>query len=417
LTLAGTHHEYTDLGAGRYLARFHLGAIAYRDGGTLYPVLRDWQDSGIPARPHIVTAAPFFVSVADDGLRRIHPTREIDRYFEIGAPCIKVAGDWTKIALGTPDRTGPLLTWTRTNANVYVRMTGHSVKFGILLKNGWIPQDNQFAFPVGLTGFSRSGGVILDDGAPVMRIARPHVYDLDNPDDWHPLPLQFVQVADQWYTLFTLPAAVASMSRPLIDPTLQSYAPTVDTFMDSSDATADHSGDSWLSIRYYTTPYARRPILKWDLSSIASGSTINSADLQLTLQSGFNSNEYIDCHRTTVYTPTNAACWDNYDGSNAWGTGGGDMDGTATDSAYTDGTHDSAGETHIFDVSADVQDFVDGVETDHGWILKWRSESSPNKDGKYEPASASTQADRPCIVIDYTEPAASGYPVYAYQQQ
>jgi len=193
----------------------------------------------------------------------------------------------------------------------------------------------------------------------------------------------------------------------VFDPTLQSYAPTVDTFMDSSQPTRDASSDSWLSIRYYTTPYARRPVLKWDLSSITGGSTINSANLQLTLQSGFNSNMYVDCHRTTTYTPTNAACWSYYNGSGSWGTGGGDMDGTATDSVYTDSTHDSAGETHGFDVSADVQDFVDGIETDHGWIVKWQSESTSNRDGKYEPASASTEADRPYIDIDYTEPAGS----------
>ena len=64
----------------------------YDDDGTLRRIVNDWVDSGIPARPHIVTSAPFLISAGDDGMRRLHPTRELDRYFEIGAPYVKVGG-------------------------------------------------------------------------------------------------------------------------------------------------------------------------------------------------------------------------------------------------------------------------------------------------------------------------------------
>lgn len=409
----GTHHEYENLGGGRIFSRLHLGAVAYRDGGSLRRIERDWHDSGDPSRPHIVTAAPFFVSVSEDGMRRVHPTREADRYFEVGAPFVKVAGTWTKISLGTPDRTGSLLSWIRTNANIYIQMVGQSVKLGMLLKNGWVPEDRQFAFPVGITGLKRKGNIIEADGVPVMQITRPHVYDLDDPDNWHLLPLEFANLAGQWYTLFTLPAAVDTMSRPFIDPLLQSYAPTVDTFLASGAPTSPQSGSSWLSVRNFSNGAGeqRRTIAKWDLSSIDAGATINSAILSFNNQNTLtNDDNFIACYRLTT-DPDNNATWNTYDGSNAWDSAGGDYDGTPTDTIeiiFSNNNND-IGDNCFFDVEGDVQDFVDSVESNYGWLLRYTGNAGENEDGKWDPSSDGTEADRPYLDIDWDAPPAAGY--------
>ena len=53
-----------------------------------------------------------------------------------------------------------------------------------------------------------------------------------------------------------------------------------------------------------------------------------------------------------------------------------------------------------------VQEFVDGEETNHGWLIRYQVEDdSVNKDSKYDPSSDGTEADRPYLDIDWTAPA------------
>lgn len=212
-------HELDDLGGGRFRSTVHLRPVAYRENGVYKPNVMDWVDDGGPGWPHAVARAPLLTYVAADGMRRLCPTRDRDRYVEIGPPYIKPAGTWTKVNLGSPTRSANMLTWTTTQANIYIAHAGHFVKLEVSLKGGWIPPNNQVAFPVGMQGLTRQGTDFYEDDRLVMRMAPPVVYDAANPADVRPVASMLVQVSSQWYILLTLPS-LTGMAQPVLDPTL-----------------------------------------------------------------------------------------------------------------------------------------------------------------------------------------------------
>ncbi len=96
MNLIGTHSEREQIGKHTFRHIQHLRPIAYNDG-ILKRIASNFADSGISYRPYLVSESPLMVSVADDGMRRLHPTRELDRYVEVGAPYVKVGGVWRQV--------------------------------------------------------------------------------------------------------------------------------------------------------------------------------------------------------------------------------------------------------------------------------------------------------------------------------
>lgn len=324
--------ERESLGGGRYRNTIHLKPIAYRDGGILRPIVTDWRD-GDAERPHIVTASRMMVSVAPDGARRIHPTREIDRYMEIGAPFIQSDGVWQQVQLGAPERSGNLLTWQTAAANLYIRHLGHAVKLGILLKGGWQPPNGQFAFPVGLQGLTRTGAQLYADGAPVMRLRPFTVEDLDNPQDIRPVAHQIVNQGGQWYVVCTLPS-LAGMGRPLIDPTFDEQpdgTDGIDTFVAEGAATTNYGTTTTLRIHNAAGATRRRGLVKFDLSTIPAGASLTSGMFSLWQTAGYGSGYTVSAYRilsaNSGWTEAGAT-WNTRDGSNAWAGDSGADGGT-----------------------------------------------------------------------------------------
>jgi hypothetical protein len=373
-----------------------------------------WGDSGIQDRPHLVTAAPFLTSIANDGARRIHPTREADRYFEIGAPFVRVAGDWTQIQLGAPERSANLLTWTRQNANLYITHGGHFLKLGILLKNGWTPEGGQFAFPLALQGLTRDGGQLLADGQPVMRVRRPIVYDYDNPFDRREMAHQFTQLAGQWYVLFTLPD-LAGMSRPLVDPTLdlQPDSSGEDTFLASNATTTNYGTDTSIDVRGAGS-ITRRFCLRFDLSSIDGADTCDSANLYLYAQappapdSTCNNAVHLMLGNNRNWTE-GSATWATYDGSNSWigsagcSTSGTDYNATACGTWSVESTVSDGDE---FNISLDTSQ----VEGEFGGDIDFVGlQSTGDNYNLFYSSDHSTAAERPNLVVVYTEAGGAIY--------
>lgn len=276
MTYLSACHELDDLGGGHFRSTAHLRPIAYLDGGVYKPNVLDWVDNGGPGWSHAVARAPLLSYVAPDGMRRLCPTRDRDKYVEIGPPYIKPAGTWTKVNLGTPTRSANLLTWTTTNANIYVAHAGHFVKLEILLKNGWTPPNNQVAFPVGMQGLSRQGTDFYDGSTLVMHMAPPVIYDAANQADVRPVTSALVKVGEQWYILLTLPA-LTGMAQPVLDPTLTlqpDAASGKDTSILSSAATWNYG-----IANYITGSALRKGLIEFDFSSIPSNAACQLATL------------------------------------------------------------------------------------------------------------------------------------------
>lgn len=407
----GPTWERETLGAGHYRHTQHLRRIAYRDG-IMRRINNDWQD-GDEQRPHMVTAAPFLISVGNDGMRRIHPTREMDRYLEMGAPFIKIGGVWQQVSLGQPTRTGNRLKWTTNNANLYVDMAGHYIKLAILLKNGWRPPDGQFAFPVDLTGLTRQGGQLYADGQPVMTIQAPHVEDYDNPEDVRSVAWDFVQVDGQWYVLFTLPN-LAGMSRPLVDPTLELQPDATDgkdTHIHAGSPTNNYGKEAAI----FTQLAAVKGLIQFDLTALPVSATVSAASLvvyneheaarvDVTCETHRALTEWFEGNQNGAPPPggVDGSTWNlrNANGAVPWAGGAGGGSGTDYAAAATDSAVLGAvGTTTTWNVLADIIAWLAGANN-YGWWCINTTDAGVFKG--FSSSDHATAAWRPKLVIDYT---------------
>lgn len=427
MTLLTTIAELDELGGGRFRQSLRIKPIAWRDAsGNLRRIVADWAD-GDALYPHVVTESRLRVLTAANGDRRICPVPgDLEAWFSISRPFVKVGGVWQQPSLGTFTRTANML--QAETANVLTRLYhgGHFVKAGFLLKNGWVPEDRQFAFRVGLNGLTRDGGALLYDGAPVMHLRRPVVYDYDNSPDVREIPFQFVQLSGAWYALFTLPD-LAGMSRPVVDPTLDLQPDDTtgkDTQLYAGAATTNYGTDTENLIsgdRQFFDIY--RSLIQFDLSSIPADATCDSAELILyqhaESHSGSGSTTHSLYRLLRAWVETEAT-WNIYSTGNNWGTAG--ANNTSTDREATSigdrslaGTEGSGDKSWTLTAAA-VQDWWDGGLTNNGMLLKSQTEAD---DGHhFRPSGAVDAGDRPEFIVEYTEAGGGGgNPWHAYAQQ
>jgi hypothetical protein len=417
MTILGKYFETESLGRDQYQTTIGLKPINYQDGSIWKRIVNNWGDSGIGERPHIVTAAPFIASVSPDGLRRIHPTRENDIWFEMSGAKINNAGTWEVVQLGTPtSRVDNRITWNRTNYNAYMDMAGHYVKLGYLLKNGYLPPNNQFAYEVATNGLTRAGGVFSKDGVPVMHMRKPVAYDYDNPDDVRQIAHEIVRIDGKWHVVFTLPS-LAGMSKPLIDPTLTlqpDAAAGKDTYLDSL---APDSDESTTTIFKCDNDYIWNSLFEFDVSPIA-GETISSASLSLWSASTFSGREI---RAYPILVANNGwleiATWNYADGATASQRWAGDTgnDGGADAGCSQSGTDFDATfigswslpgidntEVNSALTTSAVQAWVDGEN--YGATLR----AVGTAPAYYDTSDSVTTAQRPKLVINYGEAEGAG---------
>jgi hypothetical protein len=410
--------ERDEMGGGLCREIIGVRPIAYLEGGVYKRAALDWVQ-GDASFPHLVSTAPIRVSVAADGMRRIHPTRELDRYLEIGAPYVKPAASWQKVAFGTATRAGNRVTWHRAEADLSVTHAGHYIKLEIELLGGYVPPNGQFAFPVGMTGLTRTGGNIYRDGVLVMALRAPQVYDAANTDDVRPITTQFVQVASQWYVLCTLPS-LAGMTRPVVDPTFQSpqdETAGADTYINAGNATWNFG--VMTSFQTGKTTTVKRAQLQIGLSSIPPGSTALTASLYFYCTAETDASDItLGAHKTltqwfegaqTGGVPAggeDASTWNlrNANGSVVWaGDVGGasalDWTAAATASVSITGT----GAYNMGGLTADVNSWLRGA-SNYGWWLINASETTTSSNKTIGSGGYATASRRPQLTVVYALP-------------
>ncbi len=384
--------------------------MAFLKDGSYSRINFDWQQ-GDSAFPHIITNSQLMVSTDGEGMRRLHPTHELDRYIEIGTPYVKVSGKWNKVGFTNASRTTNSITWSRPQADLSIVFGGHFCKLTIELKNGYVPEDNLIAFPVGLTGLTRSGLNILRNSVPVAFLQRPIIYDALDTTKRLPIATAFSNIQGQPYLVLTLPSH--NMSRPIIDPTLTlqpdatagidvpigvnsgwNYG-TVDTLY-----IGDAGGGGW------------RGLIKFDLSSLDGTETLisNTFSLYATNDESSNARTVRVFRQKRAWTEGNKAGEEDnpgtgatgfrYDATNNWQTAGGFGS-------------DDCEQTDIGNLSLTASETVNqfknwtltptskgDLDLGNGWLIKVDTES--NDRYWYASSDNSTAANRPKLVIEYT---------------
>jgi len=145
-----------------------------------------------------------------------------------------------------------------------------------------------------------------------------------------------------------------------------------------------------------------RILIHFDLSSIPSDVTINSATLSLSLTAA-SDDRIQDVHRVTSAWAESTACWQNQPSFSP----------ISTSNAHTGTTPDS---WVNWDVSSDVGEFLSGTQN-YGWLIKEPVESSGPDPlyAMYKSREFSVDSLlRPKLIVTYTEAAPPVAPVAAF---
>lgn len=410
MALLNEYAEVDEISPGQIRHTQHMKKIGYRQDGSLFAMMQDWEDSGDGTRPHKVDRAPLMVTAGQDGMRRIHPTREIDRYIELGAPFVKTGGVWGQVNLGSPTRIGHRLQWTRPNANMYIDFGGHFVKMSILLKGGFVPEDSQIAFPVGMSGFTRQGGQLLRDDVVVAQLSAPVMVDFADSTDIRVIDGQFVNIGGQAYWLMTLPD-LTGMTQPVIDPTvtLQPDDSTgIDTYIVAESPTTNSDTDTTLYVGdHLSSAQLIRTLIKFDLSTIPSNAFFSSCILSLYCTADQSSNaRTFRVFRLKRVWVENQVTWNVYSTGNAWQTVGGFG---ANDCEQTDVANRAMTASETLNVFKDfpfTPTTKDGIDLGNGWLIK--ADTELNDRYAFRSSTHTTAAERPKLTVIYT--LLSAYP-------
>lgn len=159
-------------------------------------------------------------------------------------------------------------------------------------------------------------------------------------------------------------------------------------------------------------PAVVRTLIKFDLSSIPSTATINACYLLLTYNTDQSTNDRaFEIYRLKRAWVEGEATWNNYDTSNTWSTAGASH---ANDrEQFTINTYSAQiaapdtttpGRTSKILNTAAIEDWTNGTTTNNGMILQVATET--DDDIRYSSSENATAAERPVLVVDYTEAAA-----------
>lgn len=193
-----------------------------------------------------------------------------------------------------------------------------------------------------------------------------------------------------------------------------------DGWINANAATAVNANSTYVATGYFSTPQTNRGLLMFDISSLGSGWTVNSATLKLTVSTNFLGTS----HTLNVYrlrrkvvkgnsngTVTESASWNNYNqaSSLAWTTAGAgstadDRDGTAIGSASI--TSATSGTISITLTASMVQEWLSDTWPNQGLILVASNESNTTL-VRWRSRTDATASYRPQLVIDYTPSTAT----------
>lgn len=178
-----------------------------------------------------------------------------------------------------------------------------------------------------------------------------------------------------------------------------------DNFIEQADPNVNSGTDTRIHVMMTAAPTPRRGIIEFDISSIPTGSTINSATLSLWTDIGYT-NVNTSIHRITRSWTEAGSTWNTYDGSNSWTSAGGDYDSTADANATPSST--IAGTKTDWTITSLVQEWVNGT-ANNGILLKLTSESGATQGHLYRSSDNATSSERPKLVIDYTVPVSNSF--------
>ena len=200
-----------------------------------------------------------------------------------------------------------------------------------------------------------------------------------------------------------------------------------DTFINSGNPNNNAGSTGWFDAGTDGVGGVRRGLFRFDLSSIPAGSTINSAEVQLTavkIPGAGPVNSTFDLFRLLVgwnegtkggnngaSASSGETTWNaRLQGTSNWTAPGAKSDALATSSASTsvDTTRNAIYSWSGPGLVADVQFWVDNPTQNFGWLLTSRAESSSRSVRGFGARQSGTNAGR--LVVNYDPPPVTNTP-------
>lgn len=406
--------EYTDSakpGVKTFVATVH-DQNYLDENGVWQTESEDFEDDGADGFAFKIQKMRHRIRVMNDGTRRWYPRRNIlGEYVEFGRPQYWTGSTWANVTLGTPTRSGNIITFTRPNYSLILTATWQHVKFDLVLNNSSVP--TRYRFPVSLSGltFSNFELTSVESGEVVGTVDRPTAADANGVD------LPMTNSISGGYVIMEVNTTGATFP-VTIDPTFTAQpaeAAAKDTMLVYNDD-ADRSTGIVLTVGHYSAGgYWNNSMIQFDVSSLA-GTTVTGASLLLTSYNtrsatmairaypilSANSAWAETCtwkHKDTAFGST---YWAGDSGNNGGNDGGCDVSGTdhgATESGsfiYTSGTAANTQFTMTLNAS-DVQNWVNGLN--FGLVIK---DTDTANFLQFHSANSSTAGYRPQLSVDYT---------------
>jgi len=214
-------------------------------------------------------------------------------------------------------------------------------------------------------------------------------------------------------SLFAVVFLVVVLAMAMTGP---AYA-TVTTITPSSGDTyisqlqPDTNFGTLLSLLVYSAtappPANVRSLVKFDLSSVPSGSTVNSASLQLYRYSDIGASPVGRTYTADRVITSNwaeaSATWNKYDGVNSWGSPGGDF----TTAGEASATVPACCGYISWTVTDIVKAWIESDQPNYGFLIKDQVEDASPAVGAWFFSRESTDPNKPILTVDYTAPIAA----------
>ena len=142
-------------------------------------------------------------------------------------------------------------------------------------------------------------------------------------------------------------------------------SPLADSYLYQFQPNNNFGSAAEIQVYPWAPSWTKRGIISFDLSSVPSGATINSAALYLHEATTYGSIRTIGAYRATIGWTENTATWNSI-GSN--------FDATASATATL--SWDGILGWNTWDLTQDARDFFSGAKANYGWVLKDTIEGS-----------------------------------------
>lgn len=388
--------RYQDSETGKFRLETTLHDQHYYDNDQWQPISEDFVDDATLGKGCNTARHRFLVR--NGGQRRWYPRRDIStEYVEI-TQIQYYTNRWRTLTLPTPVWRNNFAEWDMKNLYVSITHTWKQIKTSFILKNS--TAYSRIRFAVTLVGLTMTDWKLYSttDNEYVGNIDPPTATDANGTNV--PVTSTYANGYIEWSVQtggYTYPIDVDPTFTDGYGGDIQTYA---DTYLSSSAQSTNYGTNTGLAV----TKTTRVSLLRFDLSSISSSATCDSATLTMTIAVAQASACTLHVYRlaaaNTDWIETEAD-WDGKDNSNTWAgsegcqTSGTDYNATAIGS-YSVPASDAAGTAYTITLTASaVEDYFGSTmnlllmhETD---ILK-----------VYAASDHATETYRPKLVVNYT---------------